>query len=97
LGQTRDKVFQRGKDLQLAIVPVKTLDMKLSVADQARTARPSKHLSLQPMLYTVDGPLINAAYRGTSVSHSAQENLGATATLAANDGRTHGTNLSGFA
>ena len=38
---------------------------------------------LRPLLYTGDGLLINVAYRGTPVSPSAQENLGAAITLAA--------------
>jgi len=54
-------------------------------------------VSLQPLLYTGDGLLINVAYRGTPVSPAAQEYLGAVTTLASTDGQTLGTAHSGFA
>ena len=71
--------------------------MGLNVADKVKTVKAGEEVSLQPLLYTGDGLLINVAYRGTPVSPAAQENLGALTTLASTDGQTLGTAHSGFA
>jgi hypothetical protein len=86
-----------GKDQQFAIDPIGTLDMGLNVADKVKTVKAGEDVSLQPLLYTGDGLLINVAYRGTPVAPAAQENLVAVTTLASTDGQTLGTAHSGFA
>jgi hypothetical protein len=91
------KWYSLGKDVQLAIDPVGAMEMELSITDKAKTAKAGEDILLQPLLYTGDGLLINVAYRGTPVSPSAQENLGASITLATTDGQTLGTAHSGFA
>lgn len=90
------KWYRVGKDQQLAIDPVGNLDMELSVADNVKTVRAGADISLQPLLYTGDGLLINVAYRGSPVSPGAQEYVGATSTLATTDGQTLGSAHSGF-
>ena len=75
------KWYNVGKDQQLAIDPVGVLDMELSVADKMKTVRAGEDISLQPLLYTGDGLLINVAYRGAPVSPRTQESLGAISTL----------------
>ena len=91
------KWYSVAKDQQVAIDPIGTLDMELTVADKVKTVKAGEDVSLQPLLYTGDGLLINVAYRGTPVSPPAQENLGAITTLATTDGQTLGTAHSGFA
>ena len=85
------------KDAQVAIDPIGALDMQVTLSDQVKTAVPGEDFMLRPLLYTGDGLLINVAYRGTPVSPSAQENLGAAITLAASDGQILGSAHSGFA
>jgi hypothetical protein len=91
------KWYNVGKDSQLALDPIGALDMELTVSDKVKTAKSGEDISLQPLLYTGDGLLINVAYRGSPVSPAAQENLGGTITLATTDGQTLGTAHSGFA
>jgi len=86
-----------GKDQQVAIDPIGTLDMGLNAADKVKTVKAGEEVSLQPLLYTGDGLLIKVAHRGTPVSPAAQEYLGAVTTLASTDGQTLGTAHSGFA
>ena len=62
-----------------------------------KTVKAGEEVSLQPLLDTGDGLLINVAYRGTPVSPAAQEYLGAVTTLGSTDGQTLGTAHSGFA
>ena len=76
------KWYAVGKDGQVAIDPIGALDMRAELSDQVKTAEAGEDIALQPLLYTGDGLLINVAYRGTPVSPSAQENLGAAITLA---------------
>ena len=91
------KWYNVGKGQQLAIDPVGVLDMELSVADKMKTVRAGEDISLQPLLYTGDGLLINVAYRGAPVSPRTQESLGAISTLSTTDGQTLGSAHSGFA
>jgi len=91
------KWYGVGKDQQVPIDPIGTLEMELNVADKVKTAKAGEDISLQPLLYTGDGLLINVAYRGTPVSAATQENLGAVTTLASTDSQTLGTAHSGFA
>ena len=91
------KWYRVGKDQQIAIDPIGTLEMGLNVADKAKTVKAGEDVSLQPLLYTGDGLLINVAYRGTPTSPTAQESLGALTTLASTDGHTLGSAHSGFA
>lgn len=91
------KWYSVGKDQQVPIDPIGTLEMELNVADKVKTAKAGEDISLQPLLYTGDGLLINVAYRGTPVSAAAQENLDAVTILASTDGQTLGTAHSGFA
>jgi len=79
------------------IDPIGTLEMALNVADKMKAVKSGDDIPVQPLLYTGDGLLINVAYRGTPVSPSAQERLGAVTTLASTDGQTLGTAHSGFA
>jgi hypothetical protein len=85
------------KDARVAIDPIGALDMQLSLSDRLKTAAAGEDLMLRPRLYTGDGLLINVAYRGTPVSPSAQESLGATITLSTSDGQILGSAHSGFA
>ncbi len=91
------KWYGIGKDQHVAIDPIGTLEMGLNVADKGRTVKAGEDVSVQPLLYTGDGLLINVAYRGTPASPAAQEYLGALTTLASTDGQTLGTAHSGFA
>jgi hypothetical protein len=85
------------KDGHLDLDPIGAVEMVLSLTDQARTARPGDDIALQPLLYNGDGLLINVGYRGSPVSPSAQEYLGAAIALATTDGQTLATAHSGFA
>jgi len=96
-GKGEPKWYSVGKDQQVAIDPIGTLEMELNVADKVKTIKSGEDVSVQPLLYTGDGLLINVAYRGTPTSAAAQENLGALTTLASTDGQTLGTAHSGFA
>ena len=69
------KWYSLGKDGQLNLDPIGTLEMELSITDKAKTAKAGEDIALQPLLYTGDGLLINVGYRGNPVSPSAQENL----------------------
>jgi hypothetical protein len=89
--------YSVAKDRDVVIDPIGTLDMELSVADKLKTVKAGADVSLQPLLYTCDGLLINVAYRGSPVSPGAQEYVGAISTLATTDGQTLGTAHSGFA
>lgn len=91
------KWYAVARDGQVTIDPIGKLDMRVTLADQIRTAGPGDDLPLRPLLYTGDGLLINVAYRGTPVSPSAQEGLGAALTLATTDGTVLGSAHSGFA
>ena len=84
------------KDQQVPIDPIGSLEMGLNVAERGKPIKAGVDLSVQPTLYTGDGLLINAAYRGTPTSAAAQERLGALTTLATTDGQTLSTAHSGF-
>lgn len=96
-GKPDPKWYTVAKDQQVAIDPIGTLEMGLNVADKAKIVKAGEDVSVQPLLYTSDGLLINVAYRGTPASPAAQEHLGALTTLASTDGQTLGTAHSGFA
>jgi hypothetical protein len=84
------------QDRETVIDPIGRLAMELSVADKAAAVRAGEDASLQPLLFTGDGLLINVAYRGSPASPAAQESLGTVTTLAAIDGRMLGHARSGF-
>jgi hypothetical protein len=91
------KWYAVAKDGQVAIDPIGTLEMELSVSEKIKAVKAGEDITLQPLLYTGDGLLINVAYRGNPTSPAAQENLGGTITLASTDGQALGTAHSGFA
>ena len=45
-----------------------TLDLVLSITDKVKSVKAGEDVSLQPLLYTGDGLLINVAYRGSPAS-----------------------------
>ncbi len=96
-GKPDPKWYAVAKDQQIAIDPIGTLEMGLNVGDKTRTITAGEDLSVQPLLYTGDGLLINVAYRGTPTSAAAQEGVGALTTLATTDGQALGSAHSGFA
>jgi hypothetical protein len=91
------KWYAVAKDQQVAIDPIGPLDMQLNLTDKVRAVKTGEDVSIQPLLYTGDGLLINVAYRGTPISPAAQESIGAITTLASTDGQTLGSAHSGFA
>ncbi len=60
-------------------------------------AKLGEDITVQPLLYTGDGLLINVAYRGAPISPAAQENLGRRVALATTDSQVLATARSGFA
>ncbi|MGO9463646.1 MAG: hypothetical protein ACLQIB_29650 [Isosphaeraceae bacterium] len=85
------------KDGTVTIDPIGTLSFEVSLSEQAGVAKLGDDISVQPLLYTGDGLLINVAYRGAPISPAAQESLGARVALAATDGQVLATAHSGFA
>ncbi|QEH38074.1 hypothetical protein OJF2_66720 [Aquisphaera giovannonii] len=86
-----------GKDQVRELDPLGALEMAVSAAEDAKSARAGEDLTVQPALYTGDGLLINVGYRGTPASPGAQEAMGATTTLATAGGEAIGSAHSGFA
>ena len=68
-----------------------------NVADKAKTVKAGEDVSVQPLLYTGDGLLINVAYRGTPTRPPRRKTWVPCTTLAATDGQALGTAHSGFA
>jgi hypothetical protein len=91
------KWYKVEKDGHVPIDPIGTLAMELSLTEKVKTARAGEDVSVQPLLYTGDGLLINVAYQGSPTSPAAQESLGASISLATTDGQALGTARSGFA
>jgi hypothetical protein len=91
------KWYGVAKDAEVTIDPIGAPDLQVSLSGEVKTATAGEDLLLRPLLYTGDGLLINVAYRGTPVSPSTQETLGAAITLATSDGQALGSAHSGFA
>ncbi len=85
------------KDGTVTIDPIGALSFELSLSEQAGVAKLGEDITVQPLLYTGDGLLINVAYRGAPISPAAQENLGARVALATTDSQVLATARSGFA
>ena len=95
-GKPDPKWYAVAKNQQVPIDPIGSLEMGLNLAERGKPIKAGEDLSVRPALYTGDGLLINAAYRGTPTSAAAQERLGALTTLATTDGQTLSTAHSGF-
>ncbi|WP_165226506.1 hypothetical protein [Aquisphaera insulae] len=91
------KWYAIAKDQSKELDPLGTLEMTLTIAENATTAKAGEDVTVQPGLYTGDGLLINVAYRGMPSSPGAQEAMGATTTLTTSSGEPLGAAHSGFA
>lgn len=85
-----------GKNQKLAIDPIGTLALSAEINDPPEDRKAGEAVTVQPRLYTGDGLLINAGYRGSPTAPGADHQTTSTVMLASPDGRTIDSVHSGF-
>jgi hypothetical protein len=97
-GGTREfKWYRVAKDCTLEIDPVGQLVLETGVDETSQSVAAGSDVSLQPRLFTGDGLLINACFRGSPVEPGSHEGHGVDVKLTGAADQSLGVACSGFA